>query len=58
LIKIVTPLVAVSIGSIALNEKLMPQTFFGGSLVLAAIGMIVFRRQSKTVRQDVQIADL
>ena len=56
-IALVTPLVAVIIGAIILDEKLLPQTFFGGALILAGTGMIVFRRQPRIVKQDYQAAD-
>lgn len=47
MISLVTPLIAVIIGAIFLGEKLPPQTFFGGVLILASIGLIVFRRKAK-----------
>jgi drug/metabolite transporter (DMT)-like permease len=46
-ISLVTPLIAVVVGRIFLNEKLLPQTVFGGILILAGIGLIVFRRKIK-----------
>jgi drug/metabolite transporter (DMT)-like permease len=48
MISLVTPLIAVLIGGIFLGEKLLPQTFFGGILILASIGLIVFRKKLKT----------
>lgn len=48
MISLVTPLIAVLIGGIFLGEKLLPQTFFGGLLILASIGLIVFRKRLKT----------
>jgi len=45
MISLVTPLIAVVIGGIFLGERLPPQTFFGGLLILAGIGLIVFRRK-------------
>ena len=48
MISLVTPLIAVIIGAIVLGEKLPPQTFFGGLLILASIGLIVFRKRNKT----------
>ena len=47
MISLVTPLIAVIIGAIVLGEKLPPQTFFGGILILASIGLIVFRKKNK-----------
>jgi len=45
MISLVTPLVAVVIGAIVLGEWLPPQTFFGGVLIIASIGLIVFRKK-------------
>ena len=45
MISLVTPLIAVVIGGIFLGERLLPQTFFGGLLILASIGLIIFRRK-------------
>ncbi len=47
MISLVTPLIAVLIGGAFLGEKLLPQTFLGGILILASIGLIVFRRRIK-----------
>lgn len=47
MISLVTPLIAVVIGAIFLGETLPPQTFFGGILILASIGLIVFRKKNK-----------
>jgi drug/metabolite transporter (DMT)-like permease len=46
MISLVTPLIAVLIGAIFLNERLPPQTLLGGILILASIGLIVLRRRS------------
>lgn len=46
MISLVTPLIAVVVGAIFLDERLPPQTFFGGVLIIASIGLIVFRRKS------------
>lgn len=56
-IALVTPLVAVIIGAITVDEKLLPQTFLGGALILSSTGMIVFRKQSRIANQDYQAAD-
>lgn len=45
MISLVTPLLAVVIGWLVLGEKLPPQTGFGGLLIIASIGLIVFRRR-------------
>ena len=47
MISLVTPLIAVLFGAIFLDEKLPPQTALGGVLILAGIGLIVFRRKIK-----------
>jgi drug/metabolite transporter (DMT)-like permease len=46
MISLVTPLVAVLVGAIFLGEWFPPQTFFGGLLIIASIGLIVFRRKA------------
>ena len=46
MISLVTPLLAVIIGAIVLGETLPPQTGIGGLLIIAGIGLIVFRRKS------------
>ena len=50
MISLVTPLIAVIIGAIFLGETLPPQTFFGGVLILASIGLIVFKKKDKEVQ--------
>ena len=45
MISLVTPLIAVVFGGLFLGERLLPQTFFGGALILAGIGLIVFRKK-------------
>jgi drug/metabolite transporter (DMT)-like permease len=47
MISLVTPLIAVVVGGIFLDEKLPPQTLFGGILILAGIGLIVFNGKMK-----------
>ncbi len=49
MISLVTPLIAVIVGNLTLGETLPPQTVGGGVLILASIGMIVFRRRSQTI---------
>lgn len=46
MISLVTPLLAVIIGNVVLGETLPPLTFFGGLLIIASIGLIVFRRRN------------
>jgi drug/metabolite transporter (DMT)-like permease len=45
MISLVTPLLAVVIGAVTLGETMPPQTLVGGLLIIASIGMIVFRRR-------------
>jgi drug/metabolite transporter (DMT)-like permease len=47
-ISLITPLVAVVIGALALGEKLPLQTFLGGLLILASIGIIILRSKKQT----------
>lgn len=44
MISLVTPLLAVVLGGLFLGETLPPQTYFGGALILASIGLIVIKR--------------
>ncbi len=46
MISLVTPLLAVIIGNVVLGETLPPLTFFGGLLIIASIGLIVFRKKN------------
>ena len=46
MISLVTPLLAVIIGAIILGERLPPQTGLGGLLIIAGIGLIVFKRRN------------
>ncbi|MFL6373923.1 MAG: DMT family transporter, partial [Pyrinomonadaceae bacterium] len=46
MISLVTPLLAVIIGAVTLGEKLPPQTFFGGIMIIGSIALIVLRRRS------------
>jgi drug/metabolite transporter (DMT)-like permease len=47
MISLVTPLLAVVIGGVFLGETLPPQTFFGGLLIIASIGLIVTKRRTE-----------
>jgi drug/metabolite transporter (DMT)-like permease len=51
MISLVTPLIAVVIGAIILDESLPPQTFVGGVLIMSSIGLIVFRRRNELQRR-------
>lgn len=55
MISLVTPLLAVIVGAIFLGEKLPPQTGFGGVLILASIGLIVFRKRRKPLEPELNI---
>jgi len=44
MISLVTPLIAVVIGAVTIGETLPPQTGLGGFLIIASIGLIVFRK--------------
>lgn len=46
MISLVTPLLAVVIGNLVLGETLPPLTFFGGLLIIASIGLIVFKKRN------------
>jgi drug/metabolite transporter (DMT)-like permease len=54
MISLVTPLIAVVIGAVTIGERLPPQTFFGGLMIIGSIGLIVFR---KRIRRDVEVPD-
>jgi len=50
MISLVTPLIAVVIGAIVLGETLPPQTGVGGILIIASIGLIVFRKKASNAK--------
>jgi len=58
MISLVTPLIAVVIGAFFLGETLPPQTLFGGILILASIGLIVFRPKLKFEPQEVRDTEI
>lgn len=47
LIALVTPVVAVMLGMLVLNEELDWRTFAGGAMIMSGIGLIVLRRTRK-----------
>src|SRR3984893_7487544 len=47
LIALVTPVVAVTLGMLLLNEELNWRTFAGGAMIISGIGLIVLRRARK-----------
>lgn len=53
-ISLVTPLVAVVIGGLFLNESLSVQTIFGGILILGGVGLIVTRTNSKPPATEIE----
>jgi drug/metabolite transporter (DMT)-like permease len=52
MISLVTPLLAVVIGWITLGEQLPMQTFLGGALIVASVGLIVLRKRVSPPRID------
>jgi drug/metabolite transporter (DMT)-like permease len=46
MISLVTPLLAVVIGAVSIGETLPTQTFVGGMLIIASIGLIVIKKKS------------
>lgn len=46
-ISLVTPLIAVIIGALVLKEKLPSQTFMGGALILASVGIVIWRSKRR-----------
>ena len=52
MISLITPLLAVVIGAVVLGEKLPPQTFVGGLLIIGSIGLIVFRRRVRKTKEE------
>jgi len=46
MISLETPLLAVLIGAVTVGERLPPQTLLGGLMIIASIGLIVFRRRA------------
>ena len=52
MISLVTPLLAVIIGAVTIGETLPPQTFGGGVLIIASIGLIVLGRGASTRRRE------
>ena len=47
MISLVTPLIAVLIGAVTIGERLPPQTFVGGLMIVCSVGLIVFRRRRR-----------
>jgi drug/metabolite transporter (DMT)-like permease len=47
LIALVTPVIAVSLGVLVLNEELNWRTFAGGAMIISGIGVIVLRKARK-----------
>ncbi len=56
-ISLVTPLIAVVVGATFLGEKLPPQTIFGGILILAGIGLIIFRKKETAGKATVDAGE-
>jgi drug/metabolite transporter (DMT)-like permease len=51
LIALVTPVVAVVLGMIVLDEKLNWRLFAGGACIISGIGLIILRKQNKNARK-------
>jgi drug/metabolite transporter (DMT)-like permease len=49
LISLVTPIIAVLLGMIVLQERLNWRLFVGTALIISGIGLIVFRKRQKTI---------
>jgi drug/metabolite transporter (DMT)-like permease len=47
MISLVTPLLAVVIGALTIGERLPPQTYLGGMLIVGSIALIVFRKSKR-----------
>ena len=52
LIALVTPVVAVVLGMVFLQEKLNWRLFAGGACIISGLGLIVFRKRQKKMRPD------
>jgi len=50
MISLVTPLIAVMIGALMIGETLPPQTGIGGLLIIASIGLTVFRKRVSSAK--------
>jgi drug/metabolite transporter (DMT)-like permease len=57
LIALVTPVVAVILGMIVLDEEIGWRTLIGGAMIMAGIGFIVIRKARKTKPEDRVLAD-
>ena len=53
LIALVTPVFAVILGMLVLNEELDWRTFVGGAMIMSGIGLVVLRRGKKTETEPV-----
>ncbi|MBC7796348.1 MAG: DMT family transporter [Pyrinomonadaceae bacterium] len=52
LISLVTPLIAIVIGAIFLNEELPRYTIAGGALILFSVGLVLFKPKAKVADKD------
>ena len=57
LISLVTPVAAVVIGAIVLNEKLAPRALLGGACVLAGLFLVIYRRSASAMEPIVPAAE-
>ncbi len=52
LIALVTPVVAVTLGMLVLNEELHWRTLVGGAMIMSGIGLVVVRRVKRSKVSD------
>ena len=57
LISLVTPVAAVIIGALVLNEKLSPHAMLGGLCVLLGLGLVIYRRAPVVPTQALESAE-
>jgi drug/metabolite transporter (DMT)-like permease len=55
LIALVTPVIAVSLGVMVLNEDLNWRTFAGGAMIISGIALIVLRKASRKQEAEVEL---
>ena len=58
LIALVTPVVAVILGIVVLDEQLNWRLFAGAACIISGIGLIVLRKRQKNVSDDEDEADM
>lgn len=53
MLSLVTPIIAVCVGAVVLDEKLPAQILLGGAMILVGIGLILIRPGSPKVEKDI-----